>query len=199
MRGPDDQSGLLRRGRRLEATTLGWNVVGVIALAVATVQAHSVALLGFGLDSLIEIAASTVVLWELADTGRDRQRRALHIIGWAFLALAIYLVAQSTVVLAVGYRSRHSLLGIIWTALTAVVMFALAAGKARTGAALNNCVLQTEARVTTIDAILACAVLAGITLNATLGWWWADPAAGYVLVFYALREAHSTLMNQETP
>jgi divalent metal cation (Fe/Co/Zn/Cd) transporter len=79
--------------------------------------------------------------------------------------------------------------GIIWTAVTAAVMFVLAAGKARTGAALGNPVPQTEGRVTLIDGILATAVLAGLVLNAALGWWRADPAAGYVLVFYAAREA----------
>jgi divalent metal cation (Fe/Co/Zn/Cd) transporter len=78
--------------------------------------------------------------------------------------------------------------GIAWTAVTAVVMFLLAAGKARTGRALGNPVLRTEGRVTMIDGILATAVLLGLTLNAALGWWWADPAAGYVLVFYAARE-----------
>jgi len=78
--------------------------------------------------------------------------------------------------------------GIIWTAVTAAVMFALAAGKARTGAALGNPVLSAEGRVTVIDGILACAVLAGLALNAALGWWWADPAAGYVLAYYAARE-----------
>jgi divalent metal cation (Fe/Co/Zn/Cd) transporter len=80
-------------------------------------------------------------------------------------------------------------LGIVWTALTAVVMFALAAGKARTGRALDNPVLATEGRVTLVDGILAAAVLLGLTLNVALGWWWADPAAGYVLVWYAGREA----------
>jgi divalent metal cation (Fe/Co/Zn/Cd) transporter len=91
-------------------------------------------------------------------------------------------------VLAAGYHPRHSVLGIVWTALTAVVMFALAAGKARTGRALDNPVLATEGRVTLVDGILAAAVLLGLTLNVALGWWWADPAAGYVLVWYAGRE-----------
>jgi divalent metal cation (Fe/Co/Zn/Cd) transporter len=189
------QGCLLTRGRRLEAATLGWNVAGIVVLAIATVQARSVALLGFGLDSVIEIGASTVVLWELANTAHDRQRRALRLIGWAFAALATYLVVQTTVVLAVAYRSHHSPLGIIWTALTAAIMFGLAAGKARTGAALDNPVLQTEGRVTTIDAILACAVLAGLVLHIAPGWWWAEPVTSYVLVFYGLREAHTTLLD----
>jgi divalent metal cation (Fe/Co/Zn/Cd) transporter len=179
---------LLRRGFALEYVTLGWNVAGIVVLAFAAASARSVALAGFGLDSLIEIGASTVVIWELSGTGAERQRRGLRLIGYAFAALAVYLLVQSTVVLAAGYHPRHSVPGIIWTALTAGVMFALAAGKARTGRALDNPVLQTEGRVTMIDGILAAAVLLGLVLNAALGWWWADPAAGYVLVYYAARE-----------
>ena len=179
---------LLRRGLTLECATLGWNIAGIIVLAFAAVAARSVALAGFGLDSLIEIGASTVVIWELSGTGEQRQRLGLRLIGYAFAALAVYLLAQSTVVLVSGYHPRHSVPGIIWTAVTAAVMFALAAGKARTGRALDNPVLRTEGRVTMVDGILAAAVLAGLVLNATLGWWWADPAAGYVLVFYAARE-----------
>jgi divalent metal cation (Fe/Co/Zn/Cd) transporter len=184
---------LLRRGLALEYVTLGWNVAGIVVLAVAAVAARSVALAGFGLDSLIEIGASAVVVWELSGTGEERQRRALRLIGYAFAALAAYLLVQSSVDLAAGYRPRHSLTGIIWTAATAAAMFALAAGKARTGAALGNPVLQTEGRVTLVDGILATAVMAGLVLNAALGWWWADPAAGYVLVFYAAREAREVL------
>jgi len=183
------QQRVLRRGRLLEWATLGWNVVGLVVLAFAAIGARSVALAGFGLDSLIEIGASTVVLWELADLAQDRQRNALRLIGRAFIALAIYLAVQSSVVLAIGFHSHHSALGIGWTAATAMVMFALAAGKARTGTALDNPVLRTEGRVTAVDAILATAVLLGLALNATLGWWWADPAAAYLLVFYAVREA----------
>ena len=179
---------LLRRGFTLEYLTLGWNVAGIVVLAVAAAAARSVALAGFGLDSLIEIGASVVVIWELSGTGEDRQQRGLRLIGYAFTALALYLAIQSTVVLAACYHPRHSLPGIAWTALTAAVMFTLAAGKARTGRELGNPVLRTEGRVTMIDGILAVAVLAGLTLNAAAGWWWADPAAGYVLVYYAARE-----------
>lgn len=180
---------LLRRGRVLEAATLAWNVVGIVVLAVAALRAHSVALAGFGLDSFIEIGASTIVLWELSGTGEDRQRRALRLIAAAFVGLAGYLLVQTTVVLAVGYHPRHSGLGIAWTALTAAAMFALAFGKNRTGRALGNAVLTAESRVTVIDGLLACAVLLGLVLNAAVGWWWADPGAGLVIVFYAAREA----------
>ena len=184
-----ERAALLRRGFALEYVTLGWNVAGIAVLAVTALAARSVALAGFGLDSLIEIGASTVVIWELSGTGEDRQRRALRLIGWAFTVLAAYLLVQSAIVLAAGYHPRHSVAGIAWTALTAAAMFTLAAGKARTGRALDNPVLRTEGRVTMIDGILAVAVLTGLVLNTALGWWWADPAAGYVLVYYAAREA----------
>ncbi|HKT00025.1 MAG TPA: cation transporter [Rugosimonospora sp.] len=189
---PDNtRARLLARGLWLEYATLGWNVVGLGVLALAALAARSVALAGFGLDSLIEIGASMVVVWELSGSRPRRQQRALRLIGAAFGLLAGYLGVQSTVVLVAGYHARHSVAGIAWTGVTAVVMFALAAGKARTGAALGNPVLRAEGRVTLIDGLLAVAVLAGLGLNAGLGWWWADPVAGYVLVVYATREVYT--------
>lgn len=182
---------LLARGVNLERMTLAWNLVGIVVLAWSALEARSVALAGFGLDSLIEIGASTVVLWELSGVGEERQRRALRLIGAAFVALAVYVAIQSLVVLATAHHADRSVAGIVWTATTAGVMFALAAGKARTGRALGNTVLETEGRVTLIDGILATAVLIGLALDALLGAWWADPAAGLVIVFYGAREAHS--------
>jgi divalent metal cation (Fe/Co/Zn/Cd) transporter len=184
---------LVRRGFLLEGITLAWNIVGVVVLAVAAISARSVALGGFGLDSLIEIGASTVVIWELSGTGEDRQRLGLRIIGVAFIVLACYLAVQSTLVLVTGYHPHHSPVGIGWTAATGVVMFALAAGKDRTGRALENPVLRTEGRVTFVDGMLATAVLAGLVLNAGLGWWWADPLAGYVILVYGLQEGRAAL------
>jgi divalent metal cation (Fe/Co/Zn/Cd) transporter len=185
---------LVRRGLRLEFATLSWNVLGVAVLAVAALAARSVALAGFGLDSLIEIGASAVVIWELRAADENRRRTALRLIAFAFALLALYLAVQSTWVIASGFRAQHSPAGIAWTALTTAVMFALAYGKTRTGTALGNPVLVTEGRVTLIDGVLAAAVLAGLILNTVLSWWWADPAAGYVLVCYAAREARAILV-----
>jgi divalent metal cation (Fe/Co/Zn/Cd) transporter len=184
---------LVRTGYLLEGATLGWNVIGIIVLAFAALAARSVALAGFGLDSLIEIGASIVVIWELSGTGQHRQRTALSIIGTAFVLLAIYLAVQSTYVLATGSHPEHSRVGIIWTAITAVVMFSLAGGKTRVGRALDNPVLRTEGRVTMVDALLATAVLLGLALNAGLGWWWADPLAGYIILFYGIKEGRIAL------
>jgi divalent metal cation (Fe/Co/Zn/Cd) transporter len=186
----------LRRGFTLEWITLGWNVIGVGVLAIAAIAARSVALAGFALDSLIEIGGSSVVIWQLAGTGEDRQGQALRLIGIAFALLAAYLAVQSTWMLVAQHHARHSPAGIAWTAITAALMFALADGKARTGTALDNPVLRTEGRVTLIDGILASTVLLGLVLNAAAGWWWADPFAAYVLVYYAVREAHQALTHQ---
>jgi divalent metal cation (Fe/Co/Zn/Cd) transporter len=191
--GAENNPVLLRRGRQLEVVTLSWNLIGVVVLAVAAFTARSVALTGFGIDSVIEIGASAVVLWELADVAQSRQRRALTIIGISFVALSVYLAVQSTVVLVIGFQPHHSPVGIAWTALTAAVMFVLANGKSRIGVALNNPVLKTEGRVTMIDGVLATAVLLGLALNALFGWWWADPLSGYVILYYAIREARATL------
>ena len=190
---PEGPGTLLRRGLALEYATLAWNVVGVAVLTWSALAARSVALAGFGLDSLIEIAASAVVVWELTGKHRRRQRRALRLIGTAFALLAAYLLAQGTVVLVVGHRAGHSPVGIVWTALTSVCMFSLAWGKARTGEALANPVLRAEGRVTLVDGLLAASVLVGLVLNATFGWWWADPAAGFVLVYYAGKECLGNL------
>ena len=174
---------LLQRGLRLEYATLAWNVVGSVLMLVAAVAARSVALAGFGLDSVIEIVASAMVIWQLKGSAKARERTALRVIGVAFVVLALYIAAQSSYVLAVGFRPHHSQLGIVWLALTAAAMFMLAYGKAATGRALGNRVLRTEARVTVIDGLLAVSVLVGLTLNAWFGWWWADPLAAFVIVF----------------
>jgi divalent metal cation (Fe/Co/Zn/Cd) transporter len=189
----DQRAVLLRRGFRLEWITLCWNMVGVVVLAWLAITASSVAIAGFGLDSLIEIGASIVVVWELSGAGPARQRRALRLIGIAFVLLAIYLAAQSVIALVTAHRASPSLGGILWTAVTAIVMFSLATGKSRTGRALGNPVLIAEGRVTFVDGLLALAVLLGLVLNFAFGWWWADPAVGFVIVYYAVREAIQSL------
>jgi hypothetical protein len=180
---------LVHAGIGLEVVTLGWNVVGVVILAILAARASSVALLGFGLDSVIEISASTVVIWELTGIGERRQRIALRMIGAAFALLATYLLAQAIVALATNHRATVLAGGVAWTGLTAVAMGVLAYGKRRVGHALGDPVLITEGRVTLVDALLATSVLAGILLDGVLGWWWADPMAGLVIVAYAVREA----------
>ncbi len=183
----NDTKILLRRGLRLEYLTLLWNIVGSVIVIATAISADSVALAGFGLDSLIEIGASMVVIWQL-NGHNNRERLALRFISFAFFALAIYVVAQSSFALWFHVHPTTSLLGIIWLALTFVVMLVLAAAKHSTGSKLNNQVLKTEAKVTLVDAYLAVSVLLGLILNTFFGWWWADPLAGFVIVFYGYIE-----------
>ena len=189
MRTTTESGALLRRGLRLEYSTLGWNVLEVAVVTVAAIMARSVALAGFGLDSCIEIFASLVVVWQLKGTATpEREQRAVQLIGFAFFGLALYLVGQTAVTLVAGIRPDSSLLGIASLAATTVVVFSLAAAKGRTGRALGNRTLRTEAKVTMIDGTLAATILIGLVLNAVFGWWWADLAGGVIIIGYGLRE-----------
>jgi divalent metal cation (Fe/Co/Zn/Cd) transporter len=154
----------------------------------AAVRTGSAALAGFGLDSLIEIFASTIVVWQLRRINQGRERTALRMIGTAFFLLAAYVFAQSVFVIATAKHPDTSASGIAWLVATVAVMFLLAWGKLATGRRLNNEVLLTEARVTMVDGYLASSVLLGIVLNALIGWWWADPLAGLVIVYYGVKE-----------
>jgi divalent metal cation (Fe/Co/Zn/Cd) transporter len=179
---------LLKRGLRLEYLTLGWNVIGSVIVILSGLQANSVALVGFALDSLIEIGASTVVIWQLTGISQQREKSALRLIGTAFFVLATYILTHSLETLLAQARPNQSPLGIAWLAATFIVMLLLAWGKEVTGKKLGNPVLKTEARVTVVDAYLAGSVLVGLLLNTFFGWWWADPVAGLVIVFYGFKE-----------
>lgn len=180
---------LLRWGLQLEYFTLGWNVIGAVIVIFAAVEARSVALAGFGLDSLIEIGASMVVIWQLMNIhNRQRERRAMRMIALAFFALVAYILVQSAHTPLLQSHPNTSVLGIEWLALTLIVMLLLAGGKRRIGTLLDHSVLKTEARVTLVDAYLAGSVLVGRLLNEAFGWWWADPLAGLVIVFNGVAE-----------
>ena len=197
MRYPLAQAQLIRRGLLLEYLTLGWNVVGVIIVVAAAYMARSVALAGFGLDSIIEIFASIIVVWQLLGVNQHRERLALRLISAAFFALAVYILTQITVTLLTQTHPLPSMVGIIWLAATFIVMLFLAYGKHVTGKQLGNVVLMTEGHVTLIDAYLAGAVLIGLILNALFGWWWADPLASLVIVYYGIREGIHAWRDEE--
>jgi divalent metal cation (Fe/Co/Zn/Cd) transporter len=182
------RSALLKRGLRLEYATLAWNVVGAIVVIAAAGSANSVALIGFGIDSLIEIFASLVVVWELRGTNADRRRVALRGVSIAFFAQAAYVLFQVVYTFSSGTQPAQSNIGLVWLTGTLIVMLLLARVKHNTGKQLNNPVLLSEARVTLVDGVLAGAVVAGLALNALFGWWWADPLAALLIVYYGVRE-----------
>jgi divalent metal cation (Fe/Co/Zn/Cd) transporter len=180
----------IRQGLYLEYITLAWNVVGVAVVITAALKASSVALAGFGLDSLIEILASAVVVWQLKGVDKKREAKALRVIAVAFALLAVYILLQTTRTILFKTHPQSSLPGIIWLGITFVVMLSLAYGNHKIGKKIENPVLLTEGKVTLVDAYLAGAVLIGLTLNVLLGWWWADPLAGIVIVYYGIKESH---------
>jgi divalent metal cation (Fe/Co/Zn/Cd) transporter len=190
----DTRARLLRRGLNLEYATLAWNVTEIMVVGYAAVAARSVALAGFALDSVIEIFASLVVVWQLrGDATEWREHRALRLIGLAFFGLALYIAAQGAISIALDVQPRASVLGIAWLAATCAAMFGLAAAKASIGRAMGNAVLAAEARVTAVDGMLAAGILVGLVLNFAAGWWWADVAAGGILVVYGIREGRAHL------
>jgi divalent metal cation (Fe/Co/Zn/Cd) transporter len=152
-------------------------------------KAASLSLFGFGIDSVIEIFASVVVIWQLKSINKNREKFATKLIGIAFIVLSAYILIQALMALLNSKHSHPSLFGILWLFVTVIVMFALAYGKKKAGAVLQNSVLLAEAKVTIIDGLLAVSVLVGLLLSTYLGWWWADILSSLVIVFYGIREA----------
>ena len=183
---------LRRRGLRLEWATNGWNAMEVVVTITLGVQAGSLALIAFGLDSIIEIFASTVVIRNLHDDRDDpgdrRVHRSLRLISVAFWVLAAFLVVLSVRGLVRGDRPDSSPLGVAYLALTAVAMFGLAGLKRVTARELGSEPLQAEASMTFLDGCLSTGILTALVLNTWLGWWWTDATAALVVAAYAVNE-----------
>ncbi len=178
---------------RLNVATLAYNAIeGVVAIA-AGVLAGSVALVGFGLDSAIELAASATALWRLrADLDPVRRERAervaLRVIGALFIALAVYVAVDAATALLGREAPSESRVGMVLAALSVAVMPLLARAKRRVALQMGSGALAAEATQTALCAYLSVILLAGLLLNATLGWWWADPAAALAMVPIIARE-----------
>jgi divalent metal cation (Fe/Co/Zn/Cd) transporter len=183
---------LRRRGLRLEWATNSWNAMEVVVTIALGVQAGSLALVAFGLDSVVEIFASTVVIRNLHDDRRDpgdrRVHRALRLIAAAFWALAVFLGVMSSRGLVLGDHPDSSPAGIAYMVVTAGVMFGLALLKRDTAEALGSEPLHAEAAMTFLDGCLSSSVLVALVLNAWLGWWWADPIAALLVAAAAINE-----------
>ena len=187
---------LQRRGIRLEWATTGWNLMEVFVTIGLGIAARSLALVAFGLSSVIEVFASTVVIWHLLE-GRDpaphRTRLAFKLISTAFFALAAFLFVTSIRSLLLGLRPGESPLGIAYLALTAAVMFTLAGIKRRTARAMDSGPLEAEAAMTFLDGCLCIGILTALGMNIFLGWWWADAAAALGIGVFAAKEGLESL------
>jgi divalent metal cation (Fe/Co/Zn/Cd) transporter len=184
----------LRRATRLEVASLLYNLTEAAVGIAAGAAAGSVALIGFGLDSVVEASSAAIVLWRVgAERGGHRsaeeaERRAVRLVALAFFSLAAYVAAHSLVDLARGARPESSAVGIALAAVSVVVMPLLAWRKRLAARALDSRSLLADSRQTTLCTYLSGVLLAGLVANALLGWWWADPAAGLAVAAIALGE-----------
>ncbi len=188
---------LVRRALRLEYATIGWMAIEAAVAITAGVFAGSVALVGFGLDSVIEAFAASVVIWQLRGGGEERERTALRLIAITFFLLATYIVAVAIRDLASGSRAAESPAGIAVTAAALVVMPGLGFAKRRTGRAMASEALVAEAAESLFCASLAAITLLGLALNTAFGLWWADPVAGLVISAFAVREGSEAWRGEE--
>jgi divalent metal cation (Fe/Co/Zn/Cd) transporter len=182
----------VRRGRRLEYLTIGWNSLeGVVAVG-AGAAAGSIALVGFGMDSVIEVSSGVIVLWRLI-SGEHREKLALRLVGIGFLALSAYVAFDAIKSLALRELPGTSTVGIVIAALSLFVMPLLAREKRKVAVKINSRAMRADSRQTDICAYLSAILLAGLGLNYLFGWWWADPAAAFIMVPIIAREGIQAL------
>lgn len=167
---------------------MAWMTVEAAVAVASGLIASSIALIGFGLDSVIEFFAAAVVIWQLRGGREERESRAVRLIGITFFVLAAYLAAESIRDLISQSRPGQPVAGLIVTAAALLVMPSLAVAKHRTGTALANRTLIADAAESAFCAFISGAALLGVGLNAWLGWWWADPTAALIIAALAVKE-----------
>jgi divalent metal cation (Fe/Co/Zn/Cd) transporter len=200
---PGSRARWLRRAEWLVLGTLLYNVVEAVVALWAGDRADSIALLGFGLDSLIEVMAGTVVLWRLlverAVAGEHRidvvERRARRVVGVTFWLLALYVAVQAGMTLWRRDPADASLVGLVLAGLSLIAMPLLALGKIRAARALDSAALAAEAQETLACAYLSLCLLTGLGLNAWLGWWWADPVGALAMIPWLVQEGREALFH----
>jgi len=188
-----DRHGVAERGKRLEYFTIAWNSLEGLVALVAGAFAGSISLVGFGIDSLIEVTSGTVLLWRMsvdADVeSRERNEKlSLRIVGFCFLALVIYITYEAVSDLARKTAPEHSIPGIVLACVSLVVMPILSRAKRKVANALSSAAMNADARQTDFCVYLSAILLAGLVFNAGLGWWWADPIAALTMVPIVAKE-----------
>jgi divalent metal cation (Fe/Co/Zn/Cd) transporter len=184
----DTRVAVVSSGKRLEYFTIVWHLLEGVISVIAGFMAGSLSLVGFGVDSLIELLSGTVVLWRMnidykAEERERNEKLTLKIIGWSFIALALYLILESVASLLRRKAPEHSLVGLAIAILSLIVMPLLSRAKRRIGTALHSPAMHADAKQANFCAYLAAILLAGLLLNYWFNWWWADPVAA---VFMAM-------------
>lgn len=186
---PERRRLLQRRIRLIVGATIAYNVVEAIVAITAGSLASSAALIGFGLDSVIEVLSAAAVAWQFTRRDPERwEKGTLRVIAVAFFALAAYVTVSSVAALVGGDQVGHSTLGIVITAVSVVIMPFLSLAERRTGRELGSATAVADSKQTLICTYLSGAVLVGLVLNSLFGWWWADAVAGLVIAVFAIRE-----------
>jgi divalent metal cation (Fe/Co/Zn/Cd) transporter len=193
----DSRAAQVQRGLRLEYLTIAYNILEGVGAMIAGLFAGSIALVGFGLDSIIEVTSGATLVWRLAgDHAADREskeRTALRIVGVCFIALAAYIGFESAKALLLHEAPEESIWGIALAVGSIIIMPILARAKSRVSASIASASLQADAKQTELCMYLSVILLAGLALNAAFGWWWADPLAGLVMTPIIIREGVAAL------
>jgi divalent metal cation (Fe/Co/Zn/Cd) transporter len=180
---------LLRRIRLLVAATIGYNVVEAVVAISAGVVASSTALIGFGLDSVVEVGSAAAVAWQFAAPDpHQRERTALRVIAFSFFALAAYVTVESVRALIGSAAAEHSTVGIGLAAVSLLVMPVLSYAQRRAGREFGSASAVADSKQTLLCTYLSAVLLVGLVANSVLGWWWADPVAALVIAGAALKE-----------
>jgi divalent metal cation (Fe/Co/Zn/Cd) transporter len=182
-----ERTAVVRHGRRLEYFTIAWNALEGLVAVVAGASAGSISLVGFAIDSFIEVTSGSVLLWRMSvDSQVHRrelnERRALRIVGVCFLLLAAYIAYESALDLWSGRAPEHSIPGIILACVSLIVMPLLSRAKRKLGRALGSAAMHADAKQTEFCTYLSAILLAGLLLNTLFGLWWADPVAALIMV-----------------
>jgi divalent metal cation (Fe/Co/Zn/Cd) transporter len=183
----DTRRAIASRGKRLEYFTIAWNTLEGLVGVVAGVIAGSISLVGFGIDSFIEVTSGAILLWRMSvdadESRRERNERlSLRIVGGCFLALAGYIAYESLSDLIRRQAPEHSIPGIVLACVSLLVMPLLSRAKKKVGTELGSAAMHADARQTDFCVYLSAILLCGLLLNAVLGWWWADPSAALAMV-----------------
>lgn len=185
----------IKRGRRLEYLTIGWNLLEAMIAVGAGLVAGSIALVGFGFDSIIEVSSGVILLWRLV-SGEHRERLALKLVGFSFLALAAYVAFDAAKTLWFREPPGESYIGIAIAALSLIVMPILARAKRQVATNINSRAMLADSRQTDICAYLSAILLVGLGLNALFGWWWADPIAAIIMLPIIIKEGIEALRGE---
>lgn len=188
----------IKRGRLLEYLTIGWNALEAVVAIGAGLFAGSIALVGFGIDSVIESLSGSILLWRLREDerGEARERLALKLVGTSFLILAAYVGFDAVKALIVREPPEASYIGITLAALSMVAMPLLARAKRKVATTINSRAMTADSRQTDLCAYLSAILLGGLLLNALVGWWWADPVAALVMLPLIAREGVEALRGE---